>query len=147
MPLLFHDIGLTWGVVVLFLVILAGLFAIFLRATWVVVMGKSRRAVTYGAWLFGTSVLLWFLAWQLWESFIFEVPLMVLTLPFGVVLGPLHMDLGFYLVRDAILGNLNAAHHPVTPHIYLYRAFLNAAAVIVVVEIIESKIASRKKLS
>ncbi|MDQ6787054.1 MAG: hypothetical protein M3033_09630 [Acidobacteriota bacterium] len=148
MFLFFHDIGFPWwaALVALFFIVLP-LFVIVLRGIYILVAGKSRRATFYAGGVFVGAIILWLISWFT-GNLIVETILMLFTLPFGMVLGFLHGDLGFYLIRDAILGDLNAAYHPVTPHVYLYEAFLNALAVANVTEIIERKIQNRNlKLS
>lgn len=143
MFLFFHDIGLTWWIVLMILAVVLSILAFLIRGIWIIIANKSRRATIYASVIFGSSVILWLLCWFS-GNMILETLLMALTLPFGIVLGFLHGNIGFYLIRDAILGDLNSAHHPVTPHIYLYQAFLNALAIANVTEIIERKFQKRK---
>jgi hypothetical protein len=143
MLLFFHDIGLTWWLVLIILAVVLSISAFLIRGIWIIIAGKSRRASLYAGAIFGSAIVLWLAAWFT-GSMIVETLLMLLTYPFGVFLGFLHANFGFYLIRDAILGDLNSAHHPVEPHIYLYQALINALAVANVTELIEKRIRKRK---
>lgn len=143
MFLFFHDIGFPWWamLIALFLIVLP-LIIIVLRGIYILVAGKSKRATVYAGVIVAGSTILWLISWFT-GNLIVETFLMLFTLPFGIVLGFLHADLGYYLVRDAIMGSLNSENHPVTPHVYLYEAFLNALAIANITEIIERRIQKR----
>src|SRR4051812_6207408 len=98
MYLFFHDIGIPgWALLVGFFVIILPIVIITIRGVWIIAAGKSKRAAVYAGGIFGASILLWLLC-CFSGSLILETFLMLLTLPFGVVLGFLHGNIGFYLI-------------------------------------------------
>jgi hypothetical protein len=102
---------------------------IVLRAIYIVARRPTRLVINWGAAILGANLVIWPFAY--WSSNVFlEIAMLATTVPFGMALGSLHGDLWYFVPRDMLLGAVNSAYHPITPHIFVERGIINAAVVV-----------------
>jgi hypothetical protein len=102
---------------------------IVLRAIYIAIRRPTEQMLYWAGGLLGVCLAIWPVAW--WSSsMLLEALMQITAFPFGWLLGFLHGDLWYFIPRDMLLGGLNAAYHPITPHIFVERAIINSAAVV-----------------
>ena len=136
--LAFHDPNF---IPIFFLMMFVGMpliFFVVVRAIYIALLRPSKRMLKYAGGILGVCLAIWPVAY--WSSsMMMEIGMIATTFPFGMFLGSLHGDLWYFIPRDMLLGGLNAAYHPITPHIFVERAIINAATVVWVIDFWERR--------
>lgn len=131
--LLFHDPDFMPIFVIMMFLGMPLILFVVVRAIYILLLRPTKLMLQVAGGILGVCLAIWPVAY--WSSSMeLEIGMIATTFPFGMILGSLHGDLWYFMTRDVLLGSLNSAHHPITPHIFVERAIMNAAAVIWVLD-------------